>query len=68
MVPSCWLGLNHNRPKGVTFTLIEFDDRTPVSFTGSRFGLDSSDNKDAYADSLVVFLISHTWEYHVFLT
>jgi len=40
---------------------------TSVSFTESRFGLDSSDGKDAYADCLVILTFLRTCEYHLFL-
>lgn len=55
------------RSKGVTSMLIEFNDRTSVSCAGSRFRLDFADDKDAYANCLVIFLVLHTWEHHVFL-
>lgn len=42
---------------GVTSTLSECNDRTSVSCAGSRFRLDSVDDKDAYANSLVIFLV-----------
>lgn len=48
------------RSKGVTSTLIECNDRTSVSCAGSRFRLGSADDKDADANSLVIFLVLHT--------